>query len=198
MSITHFQFASRLRGSFAGVLEQQCREVSSKHQRLGRWGVRESQDHWWSLVTSPGSLHVAIGCLVSVIVHSFRYKNLARTRLKKVLPWEGVCPPSYLHCASPWRFLWVWIQMSGPRLLMLVISSNEPSKKYWGARFWPSSSSFSANSQWNLWAMGKPSHLAMHSHHPCLMQDIRHFIQRLKQKNPNPASWQPLPFITVG
>lgn len=32
---------------------------------------------------STSSLHVAIGCLVSVIVHSFRYKNLARTRLKK-------------------------------------------------------------------------------------------------------------------
>ncbi|CAJ1385461.1 unnamed protein product [Effrenium voratum] len=32
---------------------------------------------------STSSLHVAIGCLISILLHSFRYRNLARTRLKK-------------------------------------------------------------------------------------------------------------------
>ncbi|CAK9087224.1 Tenascin-X (TN-X) (Hexabrachion-like protein) [Durusdinium trenchii] len=32
---------------------------------------------------STSSLHVAIGCLISIMLHSCRYKNLARTRLKK-------------------------------------------------------------------------------------------------------------------
>ena len=32
---------------------------------------------------STSSLHVAIGCFVSVLAHSYRYKNLERTRLKK-------------------------------------------------------------------------------------------------------------------
>ena len=37
----------------------------------------------------PGSLHVAIGCLISIVLHSYRYKSLARTRLKKDVRGDG-------------------------------------------------------------------------------------------------------------
>ena len=32
---------------------------------------------------------MAIGCLISILLHSFRYRNLARTRLKKARAWAG-------------------------------------------------------------------------------------------------------------